>query len=302
MIADDVPQANAILYYTLERAILLAEAVGDSSVSSKYAQAMQGIKEAINANLWDQTQNLFFDNDHNKTASAIRPQDGNSWVIIAGIVDKERAALISTSLMNRWVRPYGAPAPEAGPTVSPFATGFEVQAHFLAGYPERALELVEFMWADFMLDDPRMTNSSFIEGYSTNGDLHYAPYDNDARISYAHGWATSPTSSLTFLAAGLQVTSADGKTWSIQPRLGGLREVSAGFKTSLGAYEVNWSVVDGLLTGNFSVPMSTSGTLMLPKEAGKLSGSQGACEGTDHPDGILYDNLPGGLYSLAAAR
>ena len=29
------------------------------------------------------------------------------------------------------------------------------------------------------------------------GELHYAPYSNDPRISHAHGWATGPTSSLT---------------------------------------------------------------------------------------------------------
>jgi hypothetical protein len=32
-----------------------------------------------------------------------------------------------------------------------------------------------------MLDDPRMTNSTFIEGYSSDGSLHYAPYKNDPR-------------------------------------------------------------------------------------------------------------------------
>jgi hypothetical protein len=30
-----------------------------------------------------------------------------------------------------------------------------------------------------MLDDLRMTNSTFIEGYTTNGSLHYAPYINE---------------------------------------------------------------------------------------------------------------------------
>ena len=50
-----------------------------------------------------------------------------------------------------------------------------------------------------MLDDPRMTNSTFVEGYSATGELHYA-YTNDPRISHAHGWATGPTSSLTVSA------------------------------------------------------------------------------------------------------
>ncbi|KAF2187889.1 glycoside hydrolase family 78 protein [Zopfia rhizophila CBS 207.26] len=265
-------EANAIFYHTLDMSLRLAEAVGDDSVVANWTAAMAGIKDAVNEHLWDPAQNLFFDNDRNQTASAIHPQDGNSWAVVAGIVDADRAAAISTSLMDRWVRPYGAPAPEAGATISPFATGFEVQAHYLAGFPERAVDLIEFMWADFMLDDPRMTNSSLIEGYSTNGDLHYAPYDNDARISHAHGWATGPTSALTFFAAGLQVNSTNGKTWLIQPRLGTLGRVTAGFETVLGKYSANWTAADaGNIKGDFQTPDGTLGNLILPSGNGKLA-------------------------------
>lgn len=59
-----------------------------------------------------------------------------------------------------------------------------------------ALELLRRQWG-FMINDPRMTNSTFIEGYSANGVLHYPPYRSDPRISHAHGWATGPTFTLT---------------------------------------------------------------------------------------------------------
>jgi hypothetical protein len=98
---------------------------------------------------------------------------------------------------------------------------FELQAHYLAGRPQYAIQLIKRMWADFMLDDSRMTNSTLIEGCSTNGDVHYTPYANDPRISHAHGWATGPPSALTFCAAGLQITSAAGKTWRVAPGPGG---------------------------------------------------------------------------------
>jgi hypothetical protein len=38
-----------------------------------------------------------------------------------------------------------------------------------------------------MLDDPRMTNSTFIEGYASTGELHYVPYKDDPTISFSHG-------------------------------------------------------------------------------------------------------------------
>ncbi|KAH8897926.1 bacterial alpha-L-rhamnosidase domain protein [Thozetella sp. PMI_491] len=266
-------EANAILYHTLDASLQLAAALNDHTQDDVWSSAMTTIKLAINERLWDPKQNLFFDNDSNQSATAVHPQDGNSWVIIAGVVDQDRAASISTALKDRWVRPYGAPAPEAGATISPFATGFEVQAHFMAGFPERAIDLIEFMWADFMLDDPRMTNSSFIEGYATDGELHYAPYDNDARVSHAHGWATSPTSSLTFLAAGLRLTAAAGKTWVVEPKLGGLQHLEAGYTTALGDFSASWEAAgdSGGVSGSFSTPKGTSGTLLLPNTGSSVT-------------------------------
>lgn len=278
---------------------MLAAAVGDESIVETYQTAMSGIKQAVNERLWDPAQNLFFDNDTIQTAESVHPQDGNSWAIISGIVDADRAVNISDALKARWVRPYGAPAPEAGATVSPFVSGFEVQAHYLAGHPDYAVDLMEFMWADFMLDDPRMTNSSFIEGYSTNGDLHYAPYDNDARISYAHGWATGPTSALTFYGAGMRVESGAGKTWSIQPRLGGLEQVIAGFETPLGKFSAEWQACScGGATGSFTTPAGTSGTLVV-SECVKVKGPKGKLRPSSRARGMArYEGLPGGSYSV----
>lgn len=123
-----------------------------------------------------------------------------------------------------------------------------------------------------MLDDPRMTNSTFIEGYSTNGDLHYAPYSNDPRISHAHGWATGPTSTLTFFGAGLQVTSAAGKTWRIEPQLGGLRDIEAGYQTNVGSFSSHAMALEGGgLNVTFSTPQGTSGTVRL-RYSGRLAG------------------------------
>ncbi|KAK3658007.1 hypothetical protein LTR56_000785 [Elasticomyces elasticus] len=279
-------EANAILYYTLHTGLELAAAIGDDI-------------------LWDPAQGLFFDNDTVQTNASVHPQDGNSWAIISGLVTQDRAISISNGLMARW-NPYGSPAPEAGPTISPFASGFEVQAHYLAGFPERSENLIEFMWVDFMLDDPRMTNSSLIEGYSTDGPLHYAPYDNDARVSHAHGWATGPTSALTFLGAGIRVLSAAGQTWEIQPRLGNITAVAAGFETPLGSFSANWTVSgqDGALSGTFVAPEGTSGTLVLPSAANgtRVEGPEGRCYPSTIEGGVLrYGDLCGGLYVVVAS-
>lgn len=107
-----------------------------------------------------------------------------SSVVLANLtLSSEQDTTISNNLKSRW-GPYGAPAPECASspaTISPFAGAFELEAHFVAGDPVAALDLMRIEWGDFMLDDPRMTNSTFIEGYSADGSLHYSPYSNDPR-------------------------------------------------------------------------------------------------------------------------
>ncbi|OQV07174.1 hypothetical protein CLAIMM_11645 [Cladophialophora immunda] len=241
--------------------------MNDTTVSawSRYAA---GIKNATNAQLWDPDANLYPDND-TTPLTELHPQDGNAWAVISNLTTSSAQNInISNALVARW-GPYGAPAPEAAATVSPFISGFELQAHYLAGQASNAVRLMKLMWGDFMLDDPRMTNSTFIEGYSTNGDLHYAPYSNDPRISHAHGWATGPTNALTFYAAGLQVTGAAGRTWKISPMLGGLAFAEAGFQSPLGLFEVNaTSVENGGLNVTFNTPAQTTGSVIFAHQTG----------------------------------
>ncbi|KAK5055152.1 hypothetical protein LTR84_012900 [Exophiala bonariae] len=264
-------EANSILYHNLNLAISLAGHLNDTSAFvQSWPDIAEAIKSAANEQLWDPELNLYRDND-TQPLTDLHPQDGNSWAIISNLTSSsDQAVNISIALQDRW-GPYGAPAPEAGETVSPFVSGFELQAHYLAGRGSASVNLIKLMWGDFMLDDPRMTNSTFIEGYSTNGDLHYAPYKNDPRISHAHGWATGPTSTLTFFAAGLQVTSAAGQTWLIAPQLGGLQSVEAGYQTSVGSFASHvTSLGNGGLNVTFSTPSGTSGKVQL-RYSGELA-------------------------------
>ena len=295
-------EANAILYYVLNQGTYLAAVLNDTSVSS-WSKTAAGIKNATYDRLWDASANLYRDNDTHPLTS-LHPQDGNSWAVIANLTHSAaQNSNISTALSSRWTK-YGAPAPEAGATVSPFISGFELQAHYIAGHAERAVKLMKFMWADFMLDDPRMTNSTFIEGYSTNGDLHYAPYTNDPRISHAHGWATGPTSALTYFAAGLQVNTVSGKTWTIAPSLGGLEYAEAGYETPLGTFTSNVRTTEEGLSIAFSTPQKTSGSLSVryQGQAANLTilGDDGISQQHHVPAGgsgrFVVSDLPGGDY------
>lgn len=252
-------EANSILYYTLNQGIMLASALNDTAVVSSWHDTAETIKSAANARLWNETAGMYIDNE----TTTLMPQDGNSWAVVSNLtLNNSQVASISANLQGRWT-PYGAPALEAADAISPFISGFELQTHFLADNATRALELMRLQWG-FMLDDPRMTNSTFIEGYSSTGELHYAPYLNDARISHAHGWATGPTSSLTFYVAGIQLLSAGGEAWRVAPNLGDLSVAEAGFSTTLGWFEAKTKTSEDGLEMEFEAPEGTSGEVRVP--------------------------------------
>ena len=257
-------EANAILYYTINQGIQLATALNDTAQIANWTLTAERIKIAANALLWVEQEGMYKDNE----TTILMPQDGNSWAVVANLtLNDTQASRISANLVERWTR-YGAPAPEAADAISPFISGFELQTHFLAQNTSAALGLMRLQWG-FMLDDPRMTNSTFIEGYSTTGELHYAPYKNDARISHAHGWATGPTNSLTFYVAGIQLLSAGGKTWRIAPGLGDLKHVDAGFSTSLGFFGAKTQMDGRELQMEFEAPQGTNGEVKVPLPACK---------------------------------
>jgi hypothetical protein len=270
-------EANAILYYTINQGIQLATALNDTAPIANWTAIAARVKAAANDVLWDGEVGMYNDNE----TTTLKPQDGNSWAVVANLTtNSSQIQQISNNLAGRWT-PYGAPAPEAADAISPFISGFELQAHFLAQNATSGLALMRLQWG-FMLDDARMTNSTFIEGYSTTGELHYAPYLNDARISHAHGWATGPTSSLTAHVAGIQLLSAGGKTWRIAPGLGDLKHVDAGFQTSLGSFAAMTKVEDGSgVTMQFETPLGTSGEVRMPLLACKglavLQEEEGRC-------------------------
>ncbi|KAI6862019.1 bacterial alpha-L-rhamnosidase domain-containing protein [Hortaea werneckii] len=285
-------EANAILYNTINQGLSLAEALNDTSVIDSWTEAAAGIKSAANNLLWNETAGLYHDNE----TTTLMPQDGNCWAVVANLTDSnEKNMAISQGLSTRW-GPYGAPAVEAKDAVSPFISGFELEAHLEAGNVTAALALMRLQWG-YMLDYKYMTNSTFIEGYSFDGSLHYAPYTNDPRISHAHGWATGPTSTLTFYIGGIHLLSAAGETWEISPRLGDLKEVDTGFETPLGTFasQVNASS-DGAITGmRFQTPPGTMGSVSVPGVSGTLVNANGT---TVQLQNGMAENVMGGIWML----
>jgi hypothetical protein len=260
-------EANIILYRTLTTGASLATWLNDTTgVADTWLSRAETLRTNIQKYCFDEPYGAFKDN---ATATTLHPQDANSMAVLFGIVNATdpKATSISSRLTDNW-SPIGAVAPELPGNISPFISSFEIQAHLTIGETSRALELIRRSWG-WYANHPNGTGSTVIEGYLVNGTFGYRSsrgYGYDASyVSHAHGWSSGPTSALTEFVVGLSVTGPAGRTWTLKPQFGDLKNAEAGFTTGLGKFMAKWKV-DGRrgYQVELSTPEGTSGGLVLP--------------------------------------
>lgn len=223
-------EANALLYQTLTTGAQLAQVEGDTADAAGWAASAGTVKAAINADLWDPAAGEYRDDP----GSDLHPQDGNSLALWYGVAPADRAGRISAALTTDW-NAYGATTPENGGQISTFPGSMEVAAHFQAGDATQALDLIRTEWG-YMLDSPLGTGSTFWEGYLADGQFGYG----GAYMSNSHGWATGPTSALSFYVLGIRPTTVDGG-YDIAPQTGNLTSTQGSLKTPFGDIKVAWT-------------------------------------------------------------
>ncbi|KAH9476748.1 hypothetical protein JR316_0010663 [Psilocybe cubensis] len=264
-------EGNAILYKVLTTASSLASTMSLPSLSSTYLQNATALKSAFNNAFWLPSKGMYRDNQ----TTTLCPQDANSFAILFNLTEREeQKRMVSDGLVRNW-NGIGPVAPELPDTISPFISGFEIQAHFEAGNDARAMELIRRTWG-YMLTTDLSVQSTLLEGFTANGSLAYRynhGYNDDpAYTSHSHGWSSGPTPALTFYVLGLTLTELQGRTWALAPHFGGgLRAAEGGFQTGLGWFGVKWSAVFGeqgeveSLMMSVETPEGTNGVVMLPK-------------------------------------
>ncbi|EIW74840.1 glycoside hydrolase family 78 protein [Coniophora puteana RWD-64-598 SS2] len=255
-------EANAILYRLLITSTALATYINDTSLASAYSSNASALKSTFNNAFWLVDAGLYRDNE----TTLLTPQDANSFAVLFNLTQSAaQAQTISANLKKNWVA-LGPVAPELPDTISPFISGFELQAHFAAGNDATAMDLLRREWG-YMLYTNVSVQSTLLEGFTTNGSLYYRSQDgynyDPAYTSHSHGWSTGPTSALTFYVLGLTLTAPQGTTWSVAPHFSGLPAAQGGFETPLGAFGVQWTMAGDGRSVSIVVrtPEGTSGTV-----------------------------------------
>jgi hypothetical protein len=251
-------EANALLYQALNGGAALATVEGDGADATAWRQRAATLKAAANSLLWNPTVGLYRDNP----TSTVYPQDGNSLAVWYGLTDSQaKNTSIARTSQARWNQ-YGARTPEKanGGAIGTFPGSMEVQAHFTAGDDTAALALIRREWG-YMLTSPTGTGSTFWEGFLADGGFDYG----GTYMSLAHGWATGPTSALTFYVLGLMPTGADGR-YGFVPHAGDLTHVEGDLTTPQGPVTGSWDYAAsaGTFTEHLTAPAGSTGTIGVP--------------------------------------
>jgi hypothetical protein len=253
-------QANALLYAALTGGAQLATVKGDNTLAANYANRAATLKTAVNSRLWDSNAGMYRDNP----TSNLYPQDGNSLAVWYGLTDTpSKNSSITQKLSARW-NTFGATTPEWGGGVHPFTGGMEVHAHFTANDDFTALAQIRRTWG-YMLDSPIGTKSTFWEGINADGGLAYG----GSFMSLAHGWATGPTSALTFHVLGTAPETSVGQ-YRFVPHPGDLTSTEGRITLPQGPLNAAWARNPGAgtYTARLTSPAGTTGRIGVPKLSG----------------------------------
>ncbi|KAF5329398.1 hypothetical protein D9619_009233 [Psilocybe cf. subviscida] len=262
-------EGNAILYRVLTTASQLSAYLNNTSTSVAWANNATALKQTFNNAFWVPSLGMYRDNQ----TTTLCPQDANAFAVLFNLTtSQEQKQLVSDGLTKNW-NSLGPVAPELPDTISPFISGFEIQAHFEAGEDTRALDLIRRTWG-YMLHTNISVQSTLLEGFTANGSLAYRwyrGYNNDpSYTSHSHGWSAGPTSALTFYLLGMTLQAPQGKEWALQPHIGGgIPTAQGGFQTSLGWFGVSWTMESSSgnamkLSMDVDTPVGTSGVVTLP--------------------------------------
>jgi hypothetical protein len=237
-----------------------------TNLTVDYLDKAKNLKAAIMEYQWDESRGAFKDSPTNTT---LYPQDANSMALAFGVLtpNSDNAKRVSDYLASNWT-PIGPICPELPKNVSPFIASIEIEGHFQAGRPDRAIELIRSSWG-WYLNNPNGTQSTVIEGFLLDGTFGYRGdrgYRNDpSYISHAHGWSSGPTSALTEYFVGMSVKKPAGQQWQLKPAsFDILPEAEAGFSTPLGKFQAKWTVANGKATVSWDTPEGTRGYIALP--------------------------------------
>ena len=259
----DVSAYNILYYKALLDGAALATAAGDTAAAAGYTADAAALKTQINARLFNASTGLYQISDSQPTGTA---QDANALAVLFGVAPSSaQAGILAKLKTNLWTTPYG-PLPysaDAGYSnlISPFVSGFELEARLATGDTTDAQTLLHNVWGTMVAPGPDQTGTLWENVSSTDGTPGLG-----AGASLSHGWSTAPTSALSAYVLGVLPSSAGYATWTVAPHPGDLTWSKGRVPTPHGDLDVSWTAQAKAQRFRLTVtaPRGTSGTIAVP--------------------------------------
>jgi len=257
---------NALYVLALQNAASIATFLGGHDAdAARWTAKAQNVSVAMNNLIFDNTAGAFYDGTCGFAPCPTHAQDGNSLSIVSGVANSSRADSILSYLSAHNTLPYGNSFYDndqvgAGfsQRVYAFISYFELEARFLTGLADSALDQIRRTYGWMASNDPGIT---MWEGIGTDG----LPYEG-AFTSMAHGWSTGIVPALTNYVLGVTPTGPGFSEWSVKPIPGDVQWAKGVVPTPTGPINVYWNNNEqlGLFFLSVSSPAGTSGTVSVP--------------------------------------
>lgn len=256
---------NALYVMALQNAATIANFMSNDADSARWTSRAQLVSAAINTYNFDSSVGAFFDGSCGDSYCETHAQDGNSLSIVTGVANSSRANSVLSYLSQANARPYGnafydndVVSGGYSQRVYAFISYFEIEARFIAGQADTALEEIRRLYGWMSTHDPEITQW---EGIGPKGQ----PYEG-AYTSMAHGWGTGIVPVLTNYILGVIPSGPGFSIYTIKPVPGDIEWAKGVVPTPKGPITVNWkqNKVLGLFFLTATAPAGTQGTIYVP--------------------------------------
>lgn len=166
--------AQAVLIYCMKRGRILAEGLGKQEESELLAQRLEGLAKAAVEKLFDEEQGFFVSGANQQVSWA-----SQIWMVLAEVMDRST----NVELLDRLLQSDVSIRP-----VTPYMYHHLVEALFLLGQKDRAIEQMRAYWGDMV----RLGADTFWELHNPE-EPNASPYGSNLINSYCHAWSCTPT-------------------------------------------------------------------------------------------------------------
>ncbi|OJJ43674.1 hypothetical protein ASPZODRAFT_136129 [Penicilliopsis zonata CBS 506.65] len=238
-------KVNLAYYDALKCMSRMCDSAG---VTDRYASRAEVLKDCIIAHLWNEEAHIMKMSD--KFSPTGLCQDIQAYSITTGVSPSPAAA--AQALIPGPDEPLPLPYKEIqGWTdkgvVSPYATGFAVEALFEKNRGSSAVELVERLWG--VMADKSSANYSGGHWEALKADG--TPFS--AHTSLVHGWSTWPVYLLPRYLGGIEPLEPGWSRYRVRPVLAGLEDVEVEVSTPAGMARVELHVREPTGTGRMTL-------------------------------------------------